>query len=78
MSIKKEGVYSWNVTFDEGDRPGIDYLRTDLQRSESEVFFEQARSKGVVNFEDDQDRDWSLIYNSGDGSFTLLRRQSED
>jgi len=76
MAIKKQQIHGYWVKFDEGVKEGIRYLRDDLQRNEAKTLFEAARLRGEAEFEDDQDRDWTLIYNR-DGTFTLIRRTRE-
>ncbi len=49
-------------------------LRDDLSRDEAKVYFEQARLKGSAQFEDDYDRQFTLFYERGSGSFILTRR----
>lgn len=77
MAIKKETIHGFWVTFDEEAREGMRYLREDLQYKEAKTFFDAARLTGSAEFEDDDDRDWTLIYNRGDGTYTLIRRQQE-
>jgi len=77
MAIKKTNIHGYWVMFDEEVKEGIRYLRDDLQRNEAKTLFEAARFRGTAEFEDDQDRDWSLIYNRNEGNFTLIRRQRE-
>lgn len=76
MAIKKETIHGFWVTFDEELRDGVRYLRDDLQYKEAKTLFDAARLNGSAEFEDDYDRDWSLIYNR-DGTYTLIRRQQE-
>ena len=52
----------------------IDYLRDDLKIDEAKVFFEQAKATGQAQFEDDDDRQFTLQYNSGDNYYTLIKR----
>lgn len=77
METKKESIYGFRVKFEEEFRDGIRYLRDDLQRDEAKTFFDAARLTGEAEFEDDQDRDWTLMYNRGEGTYTLIRRQRE-
>ena len=76
MAIKKQQIHGYWVKFEEEVKEGIRYLRDDLQRNEAKTLFEAARLRGEAEFEDDQDRDWTLIYNR-DGTFTLIRRKRE-
>lgn len=75
--MAKESVHGFWVEFEEKDRDGIRYLRDDLQYKEAKSLFDAARLTGSAEFEDDYDRDWSLIYNHDVGTFTLIRRERE-
>ena len=77
MATKKESIHGAWIIFDEEMQDAIRYLRSDLQRDEAMTLFDAARFKGSAEFEDDYDRDWSLVYNRGDNTFTLFRRQRE-
>jgi len=77
MNLRKEPVHGFTVIFDKDFRKGIDYLRDDLQREEAKVIFYSARRNKNAEFEDDHDRDWTLIYNEGEGTYTLIKRERE-
>lgn len=77
MENKRENIHGFWVKFDEEFRDGIRYLRDDLQREEARTLFDAAKFRGTAEFEDDYDRDWSLMYNRGDMTYTLFRRQRE-
>ncbi len=77
MEIKKEKVYGFLVRFEQDLREGIRYLRNDLQREEAKTLFDAARLRGSAEFEDDEDRDWTLTYIRGDGVYILTLRQKE-
>jgi hypothetical protein len=77
MAVKKEQVHGFWLVFEEELRDGVRYLRDDLQYKEAKTIFDAARLDGTAEFEDDQDRDWSLIYNRQEGTYTLIRRQRE-
>ena len=77
MAVKKEQIHGFWLEFDEELREGVRYLRDDLQHKEAKTLFDATRLRGEAEFEDDQDRDWSLIYNRQDGNYTLIRRQRE-
>jgi len=77
MAVKKEQIHGFWLIYEEELRDGVRYLRDDLQYGEAKTIFDAARVDGVAEFEDDQDRDWSLIYNRQDGNYTLIRRQRE-
>lgn len=77
MAIKKETIYGFWVVYEEELRDGVRYLRDDLQRGEAKTIFDSARVNGSAEFEDDYDRDWTLLYNRGENTYTLLRRLRE-
>ena len=77
MAIKKEQIHGFWLTYEEELREGVRYLRDDLQFKEAKTIFDAARLDGTAEFEDDQDRDWTLIYNRQEGNYTLVRRQRE-
>ncbi|MBI4092361.1 MAG: hypothetical protein HY420_00360 [Candidatus Kerfeldbacteria bacterium] len=57
-------------------RDGLNRLDYDLQKDEAEVFFKQAKLKGAAEFEDDHERQFTLVYDRGKGSYRVERRQS--
>jgi hypothetical protein len=77
MAVKKEQIHGFWLIYEEELRDGVRYLRDDLQYGEAKTLFDAARLDGIAEFEDDQDRDWSLIYNRQEGTYTLIRRQRE-
>ena len=77
MDLRKETIHGYRVVFDDGDKEGVWYIRGDLQRNEAKTLFEAAKKQGSAEFEDDYDRDWTLIYNRNDYTFTLCRRKRE-
>lgn len=70
--VKKITLYGFNITYEDNAYEGIRYLRDDLDSEEVRVFFDQARSRGYVKFEDDEDRQYVLYYKSG--VYNLVRR----
>ncbi len=69
---QKTTVYNFSVIYEENAKEGIRYLREDLDFDEARVFFDQARTRGSAELEDDEDRQYSLFYQSG--IYTLVRR----
>lgn len=68
----KTTVHGFTVSYEQNAAYGIDHLRNDLDYNEAKVFFDQARSKGQARFEDDEDRQYTIIYQNG--VFVLVRR----
>lgn len=69
---EKTIVHGFSVIYEQNAIEGIRYLRDDLDFEEARIFFDQARLKGFAQFEDDEDRQYTLLYK--EGSYTLLRR----
>ena len=77
MSIIKERVHNFLLQYEEDMLDGVKYLRDDLQEQEAKTIFDAAHFNGSAEFEDDTDRDWTLLYNRGDGTYTLIRLQDD-
>lgn len=69
---EKTAIHGFSVIYEKNAIEGIRYLRDDLDFEEARVFFDQARTKGFAEFEDDEDRQYTLFYKGG--SYTLARR----
>lgn len=77
MGPTKTQIHGYRVIYDESTRAAVEHLRSDLQYKEAKTIFDAARINGSAEFEDDEDRDWTLLYNRGDYSYTLTRRTRE-
>ncbi len=75
--MNKRNVHGKYVIYEDDAKEGLKHLLYDLQKDETEPLFYTARKKGEAKFEDDMDRDWTLEYNRGDFTYTLIRRKSE-
>lgn len=69
---QKTTIHNFTVAYEENAAEGIRYLRDDLDASETKVFFDQAKLRGSAPFEDDGDRQYTLIYQNG--AYVLARR----
>ncbi len=69
---EKTEVHIFYIDYKENAIEGIRHLRDDLDFNEAKIFFDQARQKGAAEFEDDEDRQYTLIYKAG--NYTLVRR----
>lgn len=67
-------VHGYRIRYDKTTEHGIYYLKSDLSANEARVIIEHAKTKGRAEFEDDQDRDYTLV-KGADGTFTLVLRQ---
>jgi len=73
---RKDFIHGFWIVWEDVSRPAIDYLRYDLQQGEVKALFDAARLDGTAEFEDDADRDWTILYNR-DGTYTITPRQRE-
>ena len=71
--MKQTYIHGYKVKYEDNAYSGVDYLKNDLDSKEASVFFNEARRRSSVPFEDDDDRDFILSRNS-DGSYYLRRR----
>jgi hypothetical protein len=70
--IQKVEIHGFTVAYEENSREGVAYLRDDLDANEARVFFDQAKMKGSAEFEDDDDRQFTLSYHENE--YTLIKR----
>lgn len=73
MALQKTNICGIPVYFEENAKAGVYYLAYDLQPEEAIVFFRHARAYGSAYFEDDQERQFTLVHNP-DGSYLIKRR----
>lgn len=69
---QKTTVHNFTVTYEENALDGVRYLRDDLDENEIKPFFSQAREHGSAEFEDDEDHQFTLLYQGG--TYILVRR----
>jgi hypothetical protein len=69
---EKTTIHGFPVTYEQNAYEGIRYLRDDLDFNEARIFFDQARQRGSAQFEDDEDRQYTLFYK--EGNYILVRR----
>jgi len=70
-------IYGYNLKYEDDMACAsnvINYLQYDLSQDEAKVFFEQAKSAGSVEFEDDYEDQMTMVYNRGEDNFTLIKR----
>jgi len=73
-NMEETYIHNFKVSYDKDASNGIYYLKHDLDRKECLVFFEQAKRKKTADFEDQQERQYTLSYNNYN-SYTLMRRR---
>ena len=69
---EKTTIHGFTVTHETNASEGVRHLREDLDFNEARVFFDQARARGSAMFEDDEERQYTLIYQNG--AYTMVRR----
>lgn len=74
MNEHKRDVHGHTVSGEENALDGIRYLDHSLDYKEAEVFFDQAKSQGAAEFEDDKGRNYTLTRNK-DATYTVERRE---
>ncbi|OGC47424.1 MAG: hypothetical protein A3A94_03245 [Candidatus Portnoybacteria bacterium RIFCSPLOWO2_01_FULL_43_11] len=65
-------AHGYPLDYDDNGYNGMKYLKNDLDNSEARVFFDQARRRGYAEFEDDNDRQYTMSYKNG--KYTVTRR----
>ena len=76
MDEKHRDVHGHKVFYAEEAKRGVEYLDSDLDYKEAEVFFRDAKSRGQSALEDDDRRNFTLVYNRN-GTYSLqLRKES--
>ncbi|RJQ14516.1 hypothetical protein C4553_00365 [Candidatus Parcubacteria bacterium] len=71
--VRKDTIYSFSVSYEENAQEGARYLKEDLAKEEAMVFFDYAKRNGSAQFEDDDDRQFTLLYQ--EGSYVIIRRE---
>lgn len=73
---QKRDIHGHVVYGEDDAKDGLNRLDYDLQQDEAEVFFKQAKLKGSAQFEDDHERQFTLVYDRGRGVYRVERRAS--
>jgi len=69
--MKETHIDGHKVLYEENAWGGMDYLMMHLDAQESKVFFDQARSKGHIKFEDAVNKHYTLSHSNG--VYTITR-----
>lgn len=64
MESLETRIHGCSVRYSDATRPGMDYLKNDLDADEAGVIFEYAKEHGEAPFEDDHNRDFLLIHDN--------------
>ena len=71
--IQHTYIHSYPVSYEDTNaKEGMIYLRDELDEQESKVFFEQAHRAGSAEFQDEHDRQFTLMYENE--KYVIIRR----
>ncbi len=71
--MQKTEFYGHSVFYDENDRYGYEYLSRKIDREETKVLFDYAKSHGQAQFETQTGKNYSLVHNNG-GTYKIVKR----
>ena len=74
--LHKQDVHGYQVYFEDDAKHGVEYLDHRIDYREAKVFFEEAKNRGAAEFEDSENRDFTLTHTRGQGNYTVRRRQT--
>jgi hypothetical protein len=67
-------IHGFKTYYNSETRNGMRRLLEDLDSSEARPLFDHAKRNGSANFEDDNEGQYTLIYDRGKYTFTIIRR----
>jgi len=73
--LKTTILHGYKTRYNEESRRGMEHLLNDLQASEVKPLFEYAKRESSADFEDDNEGQFSILYNKGDFTYTIIRRK---
>ena len=71
--MKEEYMHGHKVYYDDNASGGAYFLHHHENDEEAKVFFDQAKSKGHIVFEDSENRHYKLSHNQ-DGTYGIERK----
>ena len=76
MSQSKANIHGYNVYYEnyEDVKEGLNYLGYDLDANEAKTLFDAAKVDGLAEFQDEYARNFSLLYDTSWGSYTITKR----
>ena len=63
--MKEIHIHDHHVNYEDNAYGGVDYLMRHLNREEAEVFFDGAKFKGHIKFEDATGKNYKLLHRNG-------------
>lgn len=70
----RDSIHGFSVKYLENGRPALSYLKFDLQAEEARTIFDAARANGQAAFEDEREGQYTLVYNRGENTYTIVKR----
>jgi hypothetical protein len=75
-NLKFTTIHGYKTYYNEEVRNGMNRLLVDLDLSEVKPLYDYARMNGSANYEDDYDKQYTLIYDRSKGAYTIISRKS--
>lgn len=72
---QKRWAHDFLVHHGEETKGGAEHLSYDLDREEAKTLFDQARADGKAEFQDKNQKNFTLKYDFGSGKYTVEKRQ---
>lgn len=76
MSAQIRDIHGHKVHSEEDAKEGVYYLEYSIQIEEAKVFFDQAKAKGSVQFEDSKGHNYTLLYKQ-DNTYWVYKRVAD-
>ncbi len=76
MSVQIRDIHGHKVSSEEDAKEGLNYLEHNIQTEEAKVFFDQAKLKGSVQFEDGKGHNYTLLYKK-DSTYWVYKRAAD-
>lgn len=72
---RRESIHGFITLYTNEADFAAQYLRNDLQPEEARSLYDAARLTGQASFEDDREGQYTLVYNRGENTYTIVVRQ---
>ena len=73
--LKTVVIHGYKTRYNAESELGMKHLLYDLQPSEVKPLYEYAKRGETADFEDDNEGQFSILYNKGDFTYTVIRRK---
>jgi hypothetical protein len=72
---RRESIHGFITLYTNEADFAAQYLRSDLGPEEARTIYDAARLTGQAHFEDDREGQYTLVYNRGANTYTIVVRQ---